>query len=192
MIIKEVFMRLIFLLILLMMQSFAVNAELYAVDGDSLEGEGRRIRLEGIDAPEYKQYCFDENKQEYMCGQDSLKYLQDLMANKKIHCRCEPELDRYKRELCVCFADDLELNKQMVAAGQAVSYLSQNYKAEEKQAQAQKLGIWRGKFMRPALYRALNREKEKKWCKDNPEECKLKKKEQAKYRKKLSKKKSFY
>lgn len=189
---KEKIYIIIYSIITFLIFANDLSAELYAVDGDSLEEENRSVRLEGIDAPEYKQYCFDENKQEYMCGQDSLKYLQDLMANKKIHCRCEPELDRYKRELCVCFADDLELNRQMVAAGQAVSYLSQNYKAEEKQAQAQKLGIWRGKFMRPALYRALNREKEKKWCKDNPEECKLKKKEEAKYRKKLSKKKSFY
>ena len=41
----------------------------------------------------------------------------------------------------------------------------QHNKTEEKAAQAQKLGIWQGKFMRPALYRVLKREKERKWCK---------------------------
>ena len=47
----------------------------------------------------------------------------------------------------------------MVAAGQAVSYLSDRYAAEEKTAKMQKSGIWQGKFMRPALYRAMEREK---------------------------------
>ena len=184
-------MRFLFLLILLIWQSFAANAELYAVDGDSLEGEGRRIRLEGIDAPEYKQYCFTAKGEKYMCGQDSLSYLQELMKNKKIECKCEAEPDRYKRELCVCYADDIELNRQMVAAGQAVSYLSNRYKTEEKQAQAQKLGVWQGKFMRPALYRTLKREKEQKWCKANPLECKLKKKRQAEYKKAMRQKRGF-
>lgn len=191
MIAEEVFMRFLFLLILFMWQSFAANAELYAVDGDSLEGDGRRIRLEGIDAPEYKQYCFTAEGDKYMCGQDSLAYLQELMKNKKTECKCEAEPDRYKRELCVCYADDLELNRQMVAAGQAVSYLSQRYKTEEKQAQAQKLGVWQGKFMRPALYRTLKREKEQKWCKANPVECKLKKKRQAEYKKTMRQKRGF-
>lgn len=75
-----------FFLIFCAVMGLCVNAfaQLHAVDGDSLEDENRRIRLEGIDAPEYKQYCFDENKQKYMCGQDSLKYLQNLMAGKKL------------------------------------------------------------------------------------------------------------
>ena len=92
-----------FFLIFCAVMGVCVNAfaQLHAVDGDSLEDENRRIRLEGIDAPEYKQYCFDEHKQKYMCGQDSLKYLQNLMAGKKITCQCESEPDRYKRERIV-------------------------------------------------------------------------------------------
>ena len=180
-------MRLVFLFIMLF--SVAANAELYAVDGDSLEEGARRIRLEGIDAPEYKQYCFTAEGKKYRCGRDSLKYLQDLMAGKDIRCECEKEPDRYKRELCVCYADNIELNRQMVAEGQAVSYLSDRYKTEEKSAKAQKLGIWQGKFMRPALYRVLKREKERKWCNENPEECKLQKERKREYKKALRLKK---
>lgn len=182
-------MRLVFLFIMLFSSSFAAKAELYAVDGDSLEDGARRIRLEGIDAPEYKQYCFTAEGEKYLCGQDSLKYLQNLMTGKAIACKCENEPDRYKRELCICYADNTELNRQMVAAGQAISYLSDRYKTEEKAAQAQKLGIWQGKFMRPALYRALKREKERKWCKKNPEECKLQKERKKEYKKALRLKK---
>ncbi len=137
--------------------SCTANAELYAVDGDSLEGDGRRIRLEGIDAPEYKQYCFTADNNKYDCGADSLSFLQNLMKNKKINCKCEEERDRYNRELCVCYADKLNLNKAMVKNGRAVCYRSKRYKSAEKNAKNKKLGIWQGKFMRPALYRMLLR-----------------------------------
>ena len=52
----EALMR--FFLIFCAAMGVCVNAfaQLHAVDGDSLEDENRRIRLEGIDAPEYKQY----------------------------------------------------------------------------------------------------------------------------------------
>lgn len=159
-----------------------------AVDGDSLETDKRRIRLEGIDAPEYKQPCWDENGQEYRCGIESLEYLKSLMKNRKISCQCEAEKDRYKRELCVCFADNLELNKQMVLAGYAVDYRSQKYAGAEKTARESQSGIWRGKFMRPSLYRSLERDKEQKWCKANPAECKARKK-QKKIRQKMFRKK---
>ncbi len=178
-------MRFVFLFMALFCSSVVAKAEFYAVDGDSLENGTRRIRLEGIDAPEYKQYCFTSKGEKYLCGQDSLKYLQNLMDGKDVRCQCENKPDRYKRELCICFAGSTELNRQMVAAGQAVSYLSDRYKAEEKAAQAQKLGIWQGKFMRPALYRVLKREKEQKWCKSNPEKCKLQKERKKEYKKAL-------
>lgn len=142
---------------------FSAHAELYAIDGDSLEGDGRRIRLQGIDAPEYKQLCRNENGEKYYCGQEALKYLQNLMQGKKISCECEEECDRYKRELCVCYADDLELNKAMVRNGHAVRYHAPQYKNAERKARKQKRGIWKGNFMRPALYRSLQRAQGKQY-----------------------------
>jgi len=38
------------------------------VDGDTLNNDGQRIRLYGIDAPELLQFCKDENKNKYPCG----------------------------------------------------------------------------------------------------------------------------
>jgi endonuclease YncB( thermonuclease family) len=48
------------------------------------------------------------------------------------------------------------INRQMILAGWAVAY-GEKYVQEEAQARALKKGIWRGKFMRPELYRALKR-----------------------------------
>ena len=135
----------------------ASAAEYKAVDGDSLVQGERRIRLDGIDAPEFTQTCFDPKKQEYACGLTSVQYLEQLIEGKTVRCDCLPYKDKYKREICECYADGVSLNQAMVAAGNAVTYRSEKYQSDEKSAQSSKKGIWQGKFMRPALYRALSR-----------------------------------
>ncbi len=38
------------------------------IDGDTIEVHGQRIRFNGIDAPESKQYCSDSKGFDYPCG----------------------------------------------------------------------------------------------------------------------------
>lgn len=135
----------------------AVAGDFYPVDGDSLEHDGVRIRLNGIDAPEITQTCYLANGQEYACGEAALQHLQSLLKRGNIRCDCLDEKDIYKRSICECFAGDISLNKAMVMAGLAMTYRSEKYAKDEQAAKHNKRGIWRGKFMRPALYRALER-----------------------------------
>lgn len=131
-------------------------------DGDSLEIGERRIRLDGIDAPEFTQICQDDSGNDYNCGFQSFQYLKNLVKDKEIDCRCLPDKDRYLREICECYADSISLNKAMVAAGWAVTYRDKTYIDEENKAKENKLGIWQGKNMRPAIYRALHKSQPKK------------------------------
>jgi len=130
------------------------------VDGDSLEIGARRVRLLEIDAPEFKQYCFTATGQKYDCGIESLKYLKKMLkdANFKVDCQSQ-RMDRYKRELAVCYAGEKNLNLEMLKAGWAVTYLTdqEDFLNAEKEAKKHKRGIWQGKFMRPEYYRRLNR-----------------------------------
>jgi len=135
----------------------AAPAAYTAVDGDSLEFGTRRIRLDGIDAPEFVQVCYDADNREYPCGVDALHYLENLLKGAEVRCDCAESKDKYDREVCECFADDVSLNKTMVFTGYAVTYRSDKYVADEQNAKEHKRGIWRGKFMRPALFRALER-----------------------------------
>ncbi|MBR1600892.1 MAG: thermonuclease family protein [Alphaproteobacteria bacterium] len=125
------------------------------VDGDSLEIGERRIRLDGIDAPEFTQICTDNNGADYDCGIKALHYLENLISGKNIDCQCLKQKDRYNREICECFVKNVSLNKAMISAGWAVTYRDKTFLSQEKQAKQNKRGIWQGKFMRPAIYRVL-------------------------------------
>ncbi len=141
--------------------SAAARAEVVAVDGDSLLIDGRNIRLEGIDAPEYNQKCFDAQGRLYDCGRKSKETLSALVANG-VDC-VRRKIDRYKREVSICHAGELNVNREMVRRGQAVAYTRylNDFAADEAEAKKAKRGIWSGRFMRPELFRVLEREQKR-------------------------------
>ncbi len=124
-----------------------------AIDADSILYNNKDVRLFGIDAPEYHQTCINAKGKKYNCGKIATRHLESLLK-KPVNCK-EITKDRYKRPIVVC--DDV--NKEMVLSGWALSYYSAKYKQQEKIAKENKRGLWQGKFMRPDLYRALNRKK---------------------------------
>ncbi len=135
----------------------SAEAKFVVVDGDSLENNGERIRLQGIDAPEFLQKCYDAQGWKYRCGYEATKQLKKLMQ-KVTSCERLGK-DRYGRTLMKCYdAKGESIGEQMVRDGFAVSYGDEYQKAEDE-ARAYKKGIWKGKFMRPELYRALQRER---------------------------------
>lgn len=130
------------------------------VDGDSLEIGRRRVRLLEIDAPEYRQYCFDAKHRRYDCGVKATEQIKKMIksAGYRVDCRSR-KTDRYKRELAECFAGGKNLNLEMIRSGWAVTYRTENpsYINAEKEARKDKRGVWQGKFMRPEYYRRLQR-----------------------------------
>lgn len=124
------------------------------IDGDSLEIGNERIRLIGIDAPEYLQYCKNKKNKRYDCGKVSTSHLKNIIADNNIHCTIHSK-DKYDRNLCTCYADKININAEMVRSGYAVIYLDDKYTKEQNEAKANKRGIWRGKFIQPRLFRRL-------------------------------------
>ena len=138
----------------------SAGENVYVVDGDSFEIDGKRIRLLGIDSPEYKQYCYDNKHQKYDCGIKAKEYMEKLVFSHRVECK-EESTDIYNRSLSVCFADGKNLNEEMVKAGWALTYRSEGdkYASLEQEAKAHKRGVWQGRFMRPELYRFLTKRK---------------------------------
>ena len=148
------------------------SEEIYGVpkiiDGDTVHIKSKKIRLEGIDAPEMRQQCQKTYlqisaiigfnfKKNYSCGIISKKRLTDKINKSQINCIAS-ERDRYKRYLSTCYKDKINLNKWMVRNGLAVAYkrYSKDYLRDEAYAKENKLGIWKGSFERPEKWRKLN------------------------------------
>ena len=124
------------------------------IDGDSLTVAGVEIRLYGIDAPEYRQYCFRRGRP-WPCGIDATRTLRTLIANRPVACRAREE-DRYGRTVASCSVEGRDLGAAMVAGGHAVAY--GDYQLEERAARNAGRGIWSSRFETPAAWRAKHRD----------------------------------
>ncbi|TCL75040.1 thermonuclease family protein [Rhizobium sp. BK251] len=116
-----------------------------AVDGDTLSRNGERLRLKGIDAPEYSQSCEREGRT-WACGLEARLLLEQLILQQNAQCRGDRR-DRYDRLLVVCMAGGEDINADMVREGLAVSY--GGYRAEEEMARSERAGLWAGAFEMP-------------------------------------------
>jgi endonuclease YncB( thermonuclease family) len=125
------------------------NGSFYVIDGDTLSTNGERLRLKGIDAPEFRQRC-QRNGADWACGEEARKALATMIKVGAPECRGW-ERDRYGRLLVTCVAGDVDINAAMVRNGMAVSYGA--YASEERIAQQAKAGLWASDFERPSDYR---------------------------------------
>ncbi len=90
------------------------------IDGDTIEVQGQRIRLHGIDAPEGRQLCFDDGEP-WLCGTAATNALRNKIGDRQVTCE---ELDRdcYERVVAKCPVDGEDLGEWMVLRGWAKRY----------------------------------------------------------------------
>lgn len=140
---------------LIIMQGSAneISGFAHISDGDSIRINGERIRLLGIDAPELAQFC-TKDSEKFPCGELSKQHLSKMIDGRKVSCKFV-ERDKYKRILGQCMVENIDISRQMVEDGWAVSYSS--YPKEERYAKSKKLGMWIWQVQRP-----------NQWRKDNP------------------------
>jgi endonuclease YncB( thermonuclease family) len=131
-----------------------IPGQVTIIDGDSFREGKTEIRLHGIDAPEYRQTCFDRDHVEYACGKRAAEALRQLVRQGELKCR-SLELDRYGRSVSTCNIGTLDVNREMVAQGWAVAFIQfgADYVGVEKTARQNKIGLWAGTFEEPYRYR---------------------------------------
>lgn len=126
------------------------------IDGDTIEIEGVRVRLFGVDAPESNQPCvFGEAI--VACGEIATAELRNIVGNREVSCSAR-DTDRYGRIVAVCSVAGQDIGAQLVTAGWALAYTrySQNYVAQEQAAKAARIGLWSGQFENPENWRHRN------------------------------------
>jgi endonuclease YncB( thermonuclease family) len=146
-------------------EAFGVEPALFGradvIDGDTIEIQGKRIRLNGIDAPESAQLCRNEHRQLYRCGAAAAKALDNFLARAR-PTRCEfVGRDPYGRLVADCYrADGASVAANLVRSGWALDwprYSKGEYADEQTAAKEKRLGLWAGTFIPPWDWRASRR-----------------------------------
>lgn len=129
-------------------------------DGDSIHitpaGDRRVIiRLAGIDAPELAQAF----------GLESRNLLSSLLLRREAEARCH-KTDRYKRQVCVVYSGNVDVNLQMISSGLAWHYKQYEneqsreqrraYSKAERNARRNALGLWSADYIAPWEFRQAN------------------------------------
>ncbi|MBK1669306.1 hypothetical protein CKO28_14810 [Rhodovibrio sodomensis] len=127
----------------------SVTGRASVTDGDTLEIRDVDIRLHGIDAPESAQTCV-AGGQRWPCGRRSANALDAKIDRRTVRCEGR-DRDRYGRLIAVCYLGSTDLNAWLVRHGWALAYrrYSRDYVPEERRAEADQAGIWRGRFVPP-------------------------------------------
>jgi endonuclease YncB( thermonuclease family) len=133
--------------------STAAHAELAGaaviISGDTIEVQGRRVRLYGVTAPGLDQLC-EGARAQWRCGMVARLKLDQRIGSSSVICR-EHGADRHGWILGRCRIDDgqaTELNRWLVTSGWALASgdHGQEYVDAENQAMSSGAGLWRDGF----------------------------------------------
>ena len=136
-------------------QSWALDMRI--IDADTIELDGAKFRLNGIDAPEMGQKCEDINSKMYSCGvyaRDALQALVKVMSEEIVQCQHTGK-DIYGRFIGEGSIGQININMWLVENGWALAYrqYSKKYVENENIAKSNRVGMWSGKFVEPWNWR---------------------------------------
>jgi len=144
---------LLILVLSLLMSNVSLANNIKIVDGDTIILNGEKIRFLGIDTPELKQTCLQDNEK-VSCGMFAKMLLVKKIGDNTPKCIGEKK-DFYKRTLAECFVNGESLSKFLVRSGYAFAYrkYSTKFIKDEDFAKKNKLGMWSMTFQYPWDFR---------------------------------------
>jgi len=127
------------------------------IDGDTVQFADVKLQMEGIDAPQTDQLCFDKVGKGWKCGAAAREYLKQQADNKLWKCDVVRK-NLYGRLLARCHAGDADIARQVVQAGWALASTtgSSMYLQDEEVARTSEAGLWAGAFVAPLDWRQHN------------------------------------
>lgn len=139
-------------------ETIAANgSSVHVADGDSFTIDTNKLRLDGIDAPEYHQTCRGADGADWQCGKAARAALEKRLLEPGLVCKAQTK-DKYGRALATCSTrQTADVGAAQVHDGMALSheyYGVRDYPDEEDAARDARRGIWIGPFQRPDEWRA--------------------------------------
>ena len=135
-------------------QGEILSGQVRVIDADSLEVDGRSVRLFGIDAVEKNQTCQDRRGREWPCGRHATEKLAAALDGQTVRCLVQ-DTDRYGWAVADCEIAGISVNYWVVREGWAVAYTrySRDFEPAEAEARAAQSGIFAGTFTPPEEWR---------------------------------------
>ena len=129
------------------------------VTGDTLDFDGRQVRLFDVDAPEIDQTCLVRGGLEtWPCGLEAARALSQVLDQFTVSCETMGT-DYGGRWFARCTVDTLSLAALVASNGWAVpsrECRSKEVKAWSAFAESRNLGIWSGTFVMPWEWRSAH------------------------------------
>lgn len=129
------------------------------IDADTIEVDGRRHRLYGVDATEIDQICHRRDGAVWPCGREAAAALAEFLDGRTVNCDVwqKKTRDAYGRFISICYAGSDNLSAWVANEGWAIADRDANrlynYTSQEGMAKFLRKGIWNGTFDPPAEWR---------------------------------------
>ena len=148
-----------------------VEGRATAVTGDTLRVGSTTVRLNGIEAPLRDQTCRGVGGEISACGEAARQALARLLRSGRVACDVSATTEGYTTG--DCHIDDRDVAAELVRGGFvfAATGFFAPYGGLERQARADKAGIWSGEAERPSDYRETRWQEAKR---ASPDGCPIK------------------
>lgn len=136
--------------------SKTVEGRASVVAGDVIRVGGVLVRLNGVEAPDREQRCAAPGNKRWRCGEAASDALTKVIRGRQVRCDVRGA-DETGRSYGTCTAGSDDIAAKVVREGAvfAAGGLFAAYGSAEKEARAQKVGLWRvSDVERPAEWRA--------------------------------------
>lgn len=137
------------------------------IDADTIEIDGERYRLYGIDAVEHDQTCRRRDGAEWSCGREAAVALAKFLEGRTVNCEVwqGTTRDAQGRFVSVCYAGGDDIGSWVAKNGWAVADRDANrlynYTSDEGTARFLRRGVWGGTFDPPAEWRRRRQAEER-------------------------------
>ena len=129
------------------------------IDADTIEIDGKKHRLYGVDAMEIDQICHRRDGAAWSCGREAAAALAKFLEGRTVNCDVwqKKARDAYGRFISICYAGSDNLSAWAANEGWAIADRDANrlynYTSQEGMAKFLRKGIWNGTFDPPAEWR---------------------------------------